>query len=1470
MMNMSNSAAVDLMARLRKGGAALWEENGKLRYRAPQGVLSEDDLRALKEHKENILLALQAEADPAAVVAAAFPESRFEPFPLTDVQSAYLLGRSEAFGYGGVACHIYLEINYPELDRERVEKIWNKLIARHDMLRATIDRNGYQQVADQAPRFSVTGIDASAWDADRTEARLNDVRESMGHRVYDPGSWPLFDIAVTRTAERAVLHFSIEFLIADWASIWLLLSEFERMYADEHRVLPELRLTFRDYLLAERSLREGAAYTRDKQYWLSRIEDLPPAPDLPAARRSSEPAPARFSRRYLRLNADAWNGFKRRAQQRGITPTTAVLAAYAAVIERWSRSRSFCLNLTVLNRLPLHPQVGDIVGDFTSISLLAVDWNSGRSFGERAKAINGQLFEDLDHRLFSGVEVLREISRRKGREAALMPIVFTSAIGLAGQTEGSGLIGQVEGQGISQTPQVFIDCQAMDRETGLQVNWDIREGVFPEGMTDDMFAAFEALLRQLAEADRHWEESESVELPVWQMDERSRINSTAMPLPTGTLHGGVFAQAAADPRRIAIIDGEEQVTYGELARRAAGIAARLQGAGCGKGDRVAVAMEKSAQQAAAVLGVLALGAAYVPIDPAQPTARRTAILEKTQVRHLLTGRAIRTEWPENVETIEIDRIKPLEREWTEAESDADLPAYIIHTSGSTGQPKGVVITHRAAVNTIHAINGCFDVGPEDTALGLAQLGFDLSVYDLFGVLSAGGTLVYPAADRQTDPSHWAELIVRHRVTIWNSVPAMMQMLLAYWRSEPGGGSAKLRLVLLSGDWIPLHVPDSLAALAPSAQLVCLGGATEASIWSNYHIYQGLHPNWSSIPYGRPLPNQSFRVLDGQLRDCPVWVPGELYIGGEGLADGYFGDRQTTEASFFPHPSDGQRLYRTGDIGRYMPGGEIEFLGREDNQVKIRGHRIELGEIEAALQKHPAVASAAVVAVGSGDDKALFGAVETVPGQSVRAAELIELQSGYLPGYMVVAELRIVSALPLTGNGKVDRKEISEWRLVPDSFVHMAEESGEIGDSLERELSQVWAEALGLPAIGRADNFYSRGADSLIMAQVSGKLREGMSGEPSGSSIPFDALLRQMLNYPTVAALAEFVRSHSGRAGDRPAAEAAAVRSRGASGNAALASYGGGTAGPLRVVFHAGLGTMNDFRLLLAHLDKQQAGPVIGITVADASVYCSARHDELIERLADDYAKRLIETGHARMQLIGYSLGGVIAAETARRLLETGIEIVDLALIESHPVPYAIDDDLVTEALFATNLNLSLEQVGFSGVHPDDLHRGLRKMFEDNNQSVPAGASLSIGGDEGLDRVGELFRRLSQITARERFTAYVDAIAGLSCEKMPVEMAESLFQVFRQSLKAARFTPRPYMGDMRLLLAKEPFALLPGTKEATLGFWREICLGDLTVEEIEGNHLTSIAVEPNASALAGLLGQALAAAGGVLTFRGGER
>ncbi|WIN00602.1 amino acid adenylation domain-containing protein [Actinoplanes oblitus] len=974
-------AIVETVTALRAAGMVLYAEGDNLRYQAPKGVATPERLRWLRDHKPEILAVLRAGGDEFGVTLTAAPEQSGEPFPLTEVQSAYLLGRGSAFEFGGVACHGYLELAVPDWPVDEVEAAWNRLVARHDMLRATVAAEGFQQVAAEVPHYTVVHADLRDAGPEAVRSAIADVREQLSHRVRPTDRWPLFDLRATSTPDGLLLHFSIDLLICDYSSFRLLLDELRREVTGEGgEVTPAV--TFRDYVLALRGLRETERYRCDREYWLSRIDDLPAAPELPVRADAPRAAP-RFTRLATRLTEARWQQLHRRATELGVTASTAVLGAYAETIGRWSRHPRFALSLTVQNRLPLHPDVPRIIGDFSSVSLLDVDTTPSTAFGERLATLHARLWEDLDHRLCGGVEVLREIARRRGRAAAAMPVTFTSTVSGA-PAPGAGLMpGARLTYGISQTPQVWIDCQMMAEDGGLLLHWDVRDGVLPDGVAADMFAAFTALVERLADGDAT-DEVDPVVLPRRQRELVAAANDTAEPRVRGPLHARFVDRARRDPGRVAVIAAGRTLTYGELLARAESLARLLHDAGCEPGERVGVIAPKGVEQVVAVLGILLASAAYLPVDLGQPARRRDTILRDAGVRIVVTDSAHAAELAASgVTTIEADRLPAVPGRPAEAPepAGADL-AYVIYTSGSTGTPKGVMISHEAARNTVDDINRRFGVGADDRVLGLAQLGFDLSVYDVFGPLSVGGALVLPRAERRGDPSHWAELMVTERVSVWNSVPAQMQLLTEYLAAAPGHDLSRLRVVMLSGDWIPVTLPDTVRHHAPTAEVISLGGATEASIWSIHHRVGTVDPDQPSIPYGRPLANQSFHVLDDMLRECPELVVGELYIGGAGVALGYLGDEARTAERFVDHPRDGRRLYRTGDLGRRLPDGEIEFLGREDGQIKIRGHRIEVAEIEAALLAHPGVQAAAVIPYDDEAGRHLAAFVE--PAAAARA------------------------------------------------------------------------------------------------------------------------------------------------------------------------------------------------------------------------------------------------------------------------------------------------------------------------------------------------------------------------------------------------------------------------------------------------------------------------------------------------------
>ena len=909
------------------------------------------------------------------------PADRHKPFPLTDAQYAYWIGRTDLLDLGNVACHAYFEADVRQVDLARLSKSWRRMVERHEMLRAVVRPDGQQQILEHVPEYQISIEDVRGLDPAQAEAALLAIRDELSHQVLPADRWPLFEIRATLLDdERTRMHISIDVLILDFGCLQTLLQDWFQAYQDPDCALPPIDISFRDYVLAEIAQADSEPYRRAREYWLDRLETLPPPPDFPTAKSPGAVKRPRFVRRSGRLEPELWTRLKARASEAGLTATSLVLAAFSEILALWTTSPRFTINMTLFNRQPLHPRVKNIVGDFTEVNLLEVDAGGDEPFAARASRLQRQVWADLDHRAFGGIRVMRELARVRGTGSkTTVPVVFTSF--LAGETTRSqavrdtitlAMLGEPV-YSISQTPQVWLDHQALQENGALVFNWDAVDELFPASFLDGMFEAYGRLLRRLADDDRAWREPIRDLLPPAQTEQLALVNATETLLPEGLLHGGFLEQAARAPDRPAVIAGGRMLTYGELYRRSGALGHRLRTLGARPDTLVAVVMEKGWEQVVAVLGVLQAGAAYLPIDPDLPGERLAWLLANGEVTVALTQPWLdeRLAWPAGVRRLRVDLDEPDSpgdpnawdgRPLTPVQTPDHL-AYVIYTSGSTGLPKGVMIDHRAALNTIVDLNRRFEIGPADRVLAISSLSFDLSVYDVFGLLAAGGTIVMPEQAAGRDPARWLALIEQERVTLWSSVPQLMQMLIDYVEGRGAGLPDSLRQVWLSGDWIPVTLPDRIRALVPGARVISMGGPTETSIWSIFYPIGAVEPEWPSIPYGKPLANRRMHVLNEALEPCPVWVPGQLCTSGAGLARGYWRDPERTAESFFAHPRTGERLYRTGDVARYLPDGNLEILGRSDFQVKIQGFRVELGEIEAALEAHPGVRSAVVSALG---------------------------------------------------------------------------------------------------------------------------------------------------------------------------------------------------------------------------------------------------------------------------------------------------------------------------------------------------------------------------------------------------------------------------------------------------------------------------------------------------------------------------
>lgn len=1022
------------------------------------------------------------------------------PFGLSDMQYAYVIGRNPGVELGGRSSSLYMEVDIEKCDLEALTNSLNFVIGLHPMLRAVIVNDGKQKILDDLVPYKIETTDISSLSDSEQQASLEQIRREMEELLLPLDKAPLFNIRATLLKNQLVrLNLFFDLLFVDMQSVKIMLRDWFQHY--QHGAVDSAveRPEFSQYLKGEALFTETEQGRKDRAYWQNLLDKLPASPELPINTPPSLINTPRLQRISRAISAKLIDNLKMVSLDRGITLESLFLGSYAEVIRQWSKNQSFTITFTQMSRRGYFDGIENTVGNFLQPVLLPVHGEKYDSFIERLIQIQTDSLTNQLYSSHNSIKVLRELTKRNSENrTASFPIVFSNTLdaNLQDVVAGSPFPGINPVYSSNKTPQVWLENQITCEGDTVWVNWNFVDELFPSGMIEQMLDAYIHLLTSCASDDGVFERSGSlVSIPNTDNQERLLANDTEVDLAPDLLHEQVLAAANKYPDQVALVQGDYKVTFKELFSKAKWIACAIsEKSSISPNDMFAVSLEQGPDLVIAIMGILMSGAAYVSIDPNLPQARKVKILERCAAKGVVGD----SNSLADLGSAELNNINILN--YVEQELDLEiLPspqslddlAYIIFTSGSTGEPKGVMISHRNASNTVLDINRQFNVTKDDVVLSVAPAGFDLSVYDYFGVLAAGGRVVFGKPEATHDPQAWYEVLVAQGVTIWNSVPAPMKALVD--KNGENLTNTKLRLVLMSGDWIPVDLPGRINEILPKCEVISLGGATEGSIWSIFYRIKQVDEKWSSIPYGKPLANQRFHVLNDWLSDCPKWVTGELYIAGDGVAQGYIGDQEKTAQRFFKHPETGEMLYKTGDLGKYIEDGFIEILGREDSQVKINGYRVELGEIEVCLLMHDKVSHVVVGApthpktgqrhivawvVSKDGDKDLNN-------ESLRE-ELKALAQQELPNYMFPSYYVLIPEMPLTGNGKINHAAL------PEPWQHLENDDGNIvepGNDIEVHLLRLWREQLQHEDFDVSSGFFDIGGDSLHAVALIGSIRD---------------------------------------------------------------------------------------------------------------------------------------------------------------------------------------------------------------------------------------------------------------------------------------------------------------------------------------------------------------------------------------------
>jgi amino acid adenylation domain-containing protein len=1122
------------------------------------------------------------------------------------------------------------------LDLSALGRAVDGIARRHEAVRTTFDQlDGvpFQVVASEL-RLAIPVVDLMALTAIEREAEILRRLRAEAARPFDLSRGPLLRVLLLRlgTGEWALL-FNFHHIVCDGWSIDVFVRELAALYGGLR--LPALPVQYADYAVWQRRWLTDEVLASQIAYWKEALAGAPTVLELPTDRPRPAVQTFRGATRPLAFSSGLSGELRALSRRQGGTLFMTLLAGYQALLHRYSGQGEVLVGSPIANRG--RREIEGLIGLFVNAVALRGQMSDGPSFREligrvRTAALGAYAHQDLPfERLVEELQIERNLGRTPLYQAvfAFQRALQSSHRAASGETEMPGLAVEplAIDTGTGGTAKLDLLLSLTDSEAGLAGGWEHSTDLF-DSTTIDRFSGHLARLLAAAAADP---ERSVAELPLLAVEESFQLlsewNDTRRPCPEACLHDLLRAPVERTPDAVAVRFEGGSLTYRDLDARGERLARRLRALGVGPERLVGICAGEGIERLVAVVAVFKAGGAYLPLDPAHPAERLAFMMEDAGIAVLLAEDRLLPLLPETrASLVRLGDDGDAAGAPIESGVLPDNLAYVIYTSGSTGRPNGVMVRHRSAVNLIlHAVRQ-FRVEPGSRVLQSVSFSFDASVLETWMALASGATLCIGTRESRMSGEALAGLVRGEEITHAVLTPSTLAML-------PADGLPTLRVASVGGDRCP---PELASRWAPPASgldaLMNCYGPTETAIYAVAGPCRGPYRREPAI--GRPVANLRACVLDARGQLVPVGVPGELFLGGEGLARGYLARPALTAERFVPDPF-GERLYRTGDLVRWLPEGDLEFLGRVDGQVKIRGLRIETGEVEAALGSHEAVAECAVVVrENPGGDPVLLACV--VPRRTAGGADLVkELRDhlrSRLPDYMVPGSLLFLESMPLSPTGKMDRAALRRLDL---------EDAGsewvEPRDVIELELARLWQEVLGVPRLGVRDNFFALGGHSLLAVRLLARVQERFDRE-----LPLAVLFQE----GTVEEMAARLR--------RDEIEGPA--------SCLVPIQPSGPALPFFCVHPAG-GDVLCYAALARHLGAGQ--PFYGLQSRGLSD--DEPPLESVPEIAALYVEEIRRVQPAGpYRLGGWSLGGLIAFEMARQLAEAGEEVALLAMIDSSP------------------------------------------------------------------------------------------------------------------------------------------------------------------------------------------------------------
>lgn len=1062
----------------------------------------------------DLLAMIRAEVEPAETCSfASDREHRFDDFPLTGMQQAYYFGRMDNMHLGTTPTHLYIEVDIKDFDKAKFVRVLNRITEAHDALRLRVSDEGTQRIVPQQiiTEDMITFADASQLDEEGKQRTIVAVRKAINSIDIDYTDSPLARVTVVLTGDgSARVGLYLDGFVADGWSQDILLRDFDALWKDETQQLAEEKYLFRDYVNFVNSLKTGEAYEKARDFWMERLPELPGVPELPLKKAADDIYDPSIKNLDRYMGMDEWNAFEKKCKVHGITTSNAMMTVFGRVLARWSRQNRFVINIPMIKRFFEQADFEDTFGICTDFIIFDMKYDRTLGFGQEAHRNQEHMEQLIGNSLFSGMDVIREMSKQRGTLGNATPVVFTSLVDVPEHSY--EYVKKVFFQ--THTSQVWIDAIVLKSGGRIQFSWDYVADLFEDHTVNAMIDTLVSEIRRLALHDDAWDNTAIEPVSAFPVD----LDSAAGPVTEveyRPLAEMLLDSFAAHGENVAVISCGREYTYNELLGRSYEIAAKLQEFGLRQGGRAVILMDKCFDQVASVIGTVLCGAAYVPLDTQNTSSRIAYCFEQTEAAAILTDRQMLATYPEIKDTcivVDTGEMTPGEvpgkNGFVRPEYSLDDLYGIIYTSGSTGMPKGVMLHQAGLINCMAFTRKLLHLTETDRMISLTNLCHDMSIYDIFGILAEGAAVVLPDKDKTKDPDNWVKIIRDHKVTLWNSVPAITEMMLTAADYSGDADITSLRVILMGGEKLKKSIPTRLRKLNPEIEIYNVGGPTEATIWSIYHKYQEEDQKRDRIPQGRGVDNVKYFVMNDDLQLCPCDVQGLMYTEGINVSRGYLKEEEKTKQVFITNPYTGNLMYNTGDLGKYLPNGEIDILGRNDDQIKINGKRIELGEIETCCLRVDKVSSAVAVYSEEAGMIALFYAA----GEGFDEKALREELEKQLPEYMLPAVYTRVSEMPVTSNGKIDRKKLASQI---DTEALMAEKatSDRPLNRIESALMEIYRENLNRSDITAGDNFFRAGGDSLKAIKLLHEITE---------KVDPNVQLTDIFRFPTVEKLAEHI------------------------------------------------------------------------------------------------------------------------------------------------------------------------------------------------------------------------------------------------------------------------------------------------------------------------------------------------------------